>query len=159
MTNRLEDQIQRIVASMDSTDRTARSKTPETTEQETQPEETIHIHYFPDAIVILKEEEQAQVVDSTPLLPQKISFLPHTQSVCFYLLLIVSCLRFRCTALLNPPIATVTIIPKSQTVTLSGTLQLRQSLSTSHHFPITNSSNNRHRPPERKSGNRIHHLL
>ncbi len=75
MTNSLEDELQRFATSMDDQQNSQQQNTLEIHEQETQPEETIHIHYFPDAIVILKEEDQAQVVDSTPILPQKTSFL------------------------------------------------------------------------------------
>jgi VCBS repeat-containing protein len=44
--------------------------------------------------------------------------------VCFSLFLIVTTLAFQLYCIANPPIATITIMPKSQTVTLSGTLQL-----------------------------------
>src|SRR6266480_8162777 len=124
MTNSLEDELQRFAASMDDQQNSQQQNTLEIHEQETQPEETIHIHYFPDAIVILKEEDQAQVVDSTPVIPQKISCIPAYAICGFYFLLILSCIAFQFYCMFNPPIATVTIIPKSQTVTLSGTLQL-----------------------------------
>ena len=68
MTNRLEDEIQRMVVDMDDQHGGQEQDIPETTEQETQPIDTIHIHYFPDAIVILNEQENtAQVVDSAPV--------------------------------------------------------------------------------------------
>ena len=77
MTSSLEDEIQRIVANMDEQHNNQEQEPPETTDQAQKPDETIHIHYFPDAIVILKEDEHtAQVVDSIPVIPQKISFLP-----------------------------------------------------------------------------------
>jgi hypothetical protein len=110
--------------------------------------ETIHIHYFPDAIVILREgEEDTQeenVIDSTvtgtttteghteqtleqeavPLLNGKeqtrLAILTGSLNIC----LILSCLLLQVYLLLNPPTATVTLIPKSQQVTLPGTLQL-----------------------------------
>ncbi len=122
----LEEEVNRIVATMDEQHNGQEQKQPGTSEQETEPEETIHIHYFPDAIVILKEEtpEQAQVVDSTPVTPQKISVMPAYAICLFYLLLIFSALAFQLYCMVNPPIATITIIPRSQQVTLSGTLQL-----------------------------------
>src|SRR6266566_4147250 len=126
MTNKLEDEVRRIVASMDNEEPNDKEqKAPRDTEQEPEPEETIHIHYFPDAIVILKEDEHtAQVVDSAPLTPQKISFIPAYAICAFYLFLILSCIAFQFYMILNPPLATITIIPKSQTVTLNVTLQL-----------------------------------
>jgi hypothetical protein len=111
--------------------------------------ETIHIHYFPDAIVILREgEEGAQetnFIDSTvagttttegnteqkqapeqktePLNGQENTRLA-ILSVSFNSFLILSCLLLQLYMLLNPPTAIVTIMPKSQTVTFTGMLQL-----------------------------------
>ncbi len=132
MTNSLENAARRIVAKMDEQHTGQEQELPGTTEQETHPEETIHIHYFPDAIVILKEEDQAQVVESTPVMPQKTSCLPAYAICCFYLLLIVSTLAFQLSCIFNPPIATGTIVPTSQRVTLSGILQIGRLL-----IPIT----------------------
>ena len=129
MTNRLEDEVQRIVVGMDNEDQNNKEREPpETTEQEPEPDETIHIHYFPDAIVILKEEaetpQQGNVVDST-LAQTKHPPVFIAYAICsFYLFLIFFCIAFQVYEILNPPIATVTIIPKSQQVTLNGTLQL-----------------------------------
>jgi hypothetical protein len=124
MTNRLEDEVQHIVASLDNEQNSQEQEEPETTGQEKEPAETIHIHFFPDAIVIVKEEAETQVVDSTPAIPQKTSLLPAYAVCSLYLLLIVSTLVFQLYWLFNPPIATITIQPKTQTVTLTGTLQL-----------------------------------
>src|SRR6266568_4452924 len=77
MHETLEEEVRRIVANMENEQNEQHQETPEPTEQEQQSIDTIHIHYFPDAIVILKEDENtAQVVDSAPVIPQKISFLP-----------------------------------------------------------------------------------
>jgi hypothetical protein len=119
-----EDGVNRIVVSMNEQQDGKEQDIPETGGHEPQPIDTIHIHYFPDAIVIVKEEADARTVDSTPVLPRKTSLLPAYVICCFYCLLIVSTLAFQVSALLNPPIATVTIVPKSQTVTTTGTLQL-----------------------------------
>jgi VCBS repeat-containing protein len=124
MTYGFEDDIQRIAASMDHQQNSRQQDIPGITEQETQPEETIHIHYFPDAIVILKEEDQLRVVDSTPVLPQKTSMMPAYAFCCFSLLLIVSTLAFQLYCIVNPPAATIAILPKSQTVSMKGTLQV-----------------------------------
>src|SRR6266487_6847208 len=110
----LEEEVNRIVATMDEQHNGQEQKQPGTSEQEAQPEETIHIHYFPDAIVILKEEEHAQVVDSAPFTPQKISVMPAYAICLFYLLLIFSTLAFQLYCIVNPTIATITIIPRSQ---------------------------------------------
>jgi hypothetical protein len=126
MTNKLEEEVRRIVASMDNEEpNDNEQQAPKDTEHEKEPAETIHIHNFPDAIVILKEDaDTAQIVDSVPVIPQKISFLPAYAICVFYLFLILSCIAFQAYEILNPPIATVTIVPKAQTVTLTGTLQL-----------------------------------
>src|SRR6266700_2135617 len=128
MTNRLEDEVRLLVASMHEQQNSQEQEPPEPTDQEQQPEETIHIHYFPDAIVILKEDTESQqeaaTIETTLAKPkQPPQFTVYAVCV-FYLFLILSTLAFQVYLLLNPPVATVTIIPKSQTVTLNGTLQL-----------------------------------
>ncbi len=80
-------------------------------------------------VLIVREREEAaytQVVESIPSpgTPQQDSFLSTYVFVGFSLLLIVSTLAFQFFCLFNPPIATVTIIPKSQTVTMTGIVQL-----------------------------------
>src|SRR6266480_2334475 len=124
MTSSLEDEVTRVVADMDEAQNSQEQQVPGATEQEQEAQETIHIHYFPDAIVILKEEDEAKVIDSTPVIPQKISYIPAYTIFGFYFLIILSCIAFQFYCMFNPPIATITIIPKSQTITLSGTLQL-----------------------------------
>ena len=72
-------------------------------------------------------EDGAQVVESTlapPLLPQQPSLLPACVLCCLYLLLVLSTLVFQLFCLFNPPEATITIIPRSQTVNMTGTVQL-----------------------------------
>ncbi len=112
--------------------------------------ETIHIHYFPDAIVILREgEEDTQeenVIESTvagtTITEGNTEQTPEPEqeaepqrngkgrarlallSVSLNSFLILSCLLLQVYLLLNPPTATVTLMPKSQQVTLIGTLQL-----------------------------------
>lgn len=117
---KIEEQVQKLLVGMD-----------ERSEQEHEPgnpgnEGTEEIQDIYVLIVREREEEgdQAQVVDSTLVLPQKISFLPAYAFCGLYLLLIVSTLAFQRYSIVNPPIATVTIVPKSQTVTLTDTLQL-----------------------------------
>jgi hypothetical protein len=115
--------------------------------------ETIHIHYFPDAIVILREGEEGtqetNVIDSTvagttatehttvsteqtqppereakPLLNEKKSTRHALLTVCFYIFLILSSLLVQPSMPFNSPTVTVTIIAKSQQISLTGTLQL-----------------------------------
>lgn len=109
---------------------------PEMNGEEVQPEETIHIHYFPDAIVIVKEEKGKERVDNavetTLAQPKRPSVLFAYATCVFYLLLVLSCIVFQVYALLNPPFATITIVPKSQTVTYAGRLQLGRLL-----YPLT----------------------
>src|SRR6266581_6509134 len=117
MTSSLEDEVRRVLASMESEKPNEKEQErPGTTERDTQPEETIHIHYFPDAIVILKEGEETpqpeQVVDSA-LVKHKADYMAFIP-VCEFLLLLFSTLAFQFYCIENPPIATVTIIPKSQ---------------------------------------------
>ena len=117
---KIEEQVQELLVGMD-----------ERSEQEHEPgnpgnEGTEEIQDIYVLIVREREGEgdQAQVVDSTLVLPQKISFLPAYAFCGLYLLLIVSTLAFQLYSIVNPPIATVTIVPKSQAVTLTGTFQL-----------------------------------
>src|SRR6266567_7304479 len=136
MTNRLEDEVRHIVASMHEQQNSQEQEPPEPTDQEQQPEETIHIHYFPDAIVILKEgtesQQEAAAIETTLAEPKQPPLFIGYAVCVFYLFLILSTLAFQVYLLLNPPVATVTIIPKSQTVTLNSTLQLGRLLN-----PIT----------------------
>jgi hypothetical protein len=115
--------------------------------------ETIHIHYFPDAIVILREgEEVAQetnVIDTTiagttatehttvsteqtqppeqeakPMLNEKKITRHALLTVSFYLFLILSGLLLQSSMSFTPPTVTITIIAKSQQLSVNGTLQL-----------------------------------
>src|SRR5258708_31450942 len=55
---------------------------------------------------------------------KNLSLFPAYVICLFYLVLVLSTLAFQVYELLNPPIATVTIVPKSQTISLTGTLKL-----------------------------------
>jgi hypothetical protein len=134
MHDTLEDEVKRILASMESEEPNGQEQDiPGTSEQETQPDETIHIHYFPDAIVILKEDKDSPQTDNaveTTLAQAKKPPVFIAYAICvFYLLLILSCIAYQVYEILNPPIATITIVPITQTVTLTGTLQLGRVLS------------------------------
>jgi hypothetical protein len=119
-----KDEIRAIVASMDEQEKT-------NSQDNTQPpKDDIQDVYV--LIVREQEEDQVQVVESTPPIPsqsapvtvQKDSFLSTYIFVCFSLFLILSPLAFQLYCFYNPQVATITIIPKSQFVTLSGTMQL-----------------------------------
>jgi VCBS repeat-containing protein len=132
MTNRLEDEIWRIVESMEHEAHTSQEQDlPGATEQKLAPETNTQTPPDePQDVYVLivrereEEEDHAQVVDSTLVISQKPSLLPAYAFCCCSVLLIVSMLAFQLYCIFNPPTATVTIIPKSQHVTLSGTLQI-----------------------------------
>ncbi len=116
MTNRLDDDIQHYIESMNNQ---------ENQESDTNtPQEGIQDIYVLIVREHEEEEEHPQVVESTPILLQKTSMMPAYAICCFYSLLIISSLAFQLYCIVNPPITTLTIIPKSQQVTLSGTVQL-----------------------------------
>lgn len=125
----LADHMQHVVASMESDEqKNQEEKPPGTSEQEPEPVETIHIHYFPDAIIILKEgEDNSQEntpVETTLATPTNEPYLAPIILSVFFLLVSLFSILLQVSLALNPPIATITIIPKSQHVTLTGTLQL-----------------------------------
>ena len=75
----LEWEINRIRVPLDEQQNGQEQDIPETSERK--PEETIHIHYFPDAIVVLKEEKEPDnpiCFESIPVTPNlgKPSLLP-----------------------------------------------------------------------------------
>lgn len=131
MTNSLEDEMNRMVESMDSQEQE------QDTNAEPPPADEIQDIYVLIVREHEEEEEHPQVVESTPDVPpqpapvttQNDTFLSTYMFLCFYLFLIVSTLAFQLFCLFHPQTATITIIPKSQQVTLSGTLQLGRMLS------------------------------
>jgi len=85
-------------------------------------QETIHVYF-------VREEEAAhkdvRIVESTPpIRPQRKSDLPAYTTILFFLFLIFSCLALQLYLVFNPSTASVTLVPRSQTVTLTGSLQL-----------------------------------
>src|SRR5437764_11985669 len=91
-----------------------------------EPEEIIDVYF-------VKREPEITVVDATP--PQHTQ---HTSSVFtsaivfFCLILPLSSILFQVYLIFHPPIATVTIIPETNQLTLNGTVQLGRLLN-----PIT----------------------
>lgn len=106
---------------------------PENQEQniETPPDGIQDVYVF-----IVREREEAEdatfTVESIPLHSQKTSLLPAYTICGIYIMCILAICAFQVYCLLNPPVATITIIPKIQHVTLSGTMQLGRPLN-----PIT----------------------
>jgi hypothetical protein len=132
MTNHLDNEIRAIVARMDE-----QHDNPHKEQDSQKPPEEIQDVY----VLIVREheevEETAQVVDSTPLVPsqpapdttQHDSSLSTYVFVSCFLFLALSTLMFQCFCMMNPPVATITIIPTAKTVSLNGTLQLGRVLS------------------------------
>src|SRR5260370_7017347 len=108
MTNNLEDKLQRIVAHMDNHESQDNTQTPQ--------EEIQDIYVL---IVREQEADQTQIVESTPVTPQKVSFLPAYAICCFYFLLILSTLVFQLFYIVTPPLPTIPILPQSQHLTPS----------------------------------------
>jgi hypothetical protein len=76
----------------------------------------------------IEEREPVRIIESTPARTHRTSCLPAYMFCGLYMLCILSCIAFQVSVILNPLIATVTIVPKSQTVTLTGTMQLGRQL-------------------------------
>ena len=78
------------------------------------------------------EEDFPQVVESTLVLPRESPLLPAYVLCSSYVLLLVAALVFQLYCVFNPPIATVTLLPRFQHVSMTGTVQLGRMVS-----PIT----------------------
>ena len=121
--NNLDDEIRAIIAGTD-----AQQSEQESVAQASQKE----IHDIYVLIVREQEEEHTQVVDSTPIVStqpapitvQHDSFVSAYLFVCCSLFLIFATLTFQLYCMTSPLVATIIIIPTSQHVTLSGTMQL-----------------------------------
>ncbi len=116
----IEEQVKRLLAEIDEGSEKAQEQLPGT-----EPTDGLQDVYV---LIVRQREEEAssQVVDSTPapVTPQQDSFLSVYVFVCFSLFLIVCTLAFQFYCIANPLTATVTILPKTRQVTLTGTLQL-----------------------------------
>jgi VCBS repeat-containing protein len=122
MTKNLEDEIRAVLVQMDDQEHQ------QETSQQTPPDAIQDVY-----VLIVREhdevaEDQAQVVDSVsvPVTPQltNVSCSPAYTICSLFLMLLCSTLAFQLYLLFNPAIATITIIPKSQQITLTGTVQL-----------------------------------
>src|SRR5258708_39063916 len=116
----LEDDINRVLASMNS-----KGSEEDTGKLNEEKPEEFDIYIEPDRITVVKRPEiQPQIIESAPVTTQKTSLVPAYAICLFYLVLILSTLLFQVYEIVNPPIATISIVPKTKTVTFSGTLQL-----------------------------------
>ena len=151
MTNHLEDEIRALVANMNN------QESQDTTQP---PQNDIQDVYV--LIVREQEEDHTQVVESKPLVPtdpapvtlQHDSFLSAYVFVCCSLFLILSTLVFQLYCIINPLVATITIIPKSQEVTLTGTLQVGRLLNpiTISQSQVTQTTGKRHQDAKAATG-------
>ena len=121
-------EMNRILATMKSS-----GSGGDTGKLENEEPEAFDVYIEPDRITVVKRPEPpVQITEGAPVTTQKTSLFPAYAVCLFYLVLMLSTLLFQVYALLNPPIATITIVPKTNTVTLSGSLQLGRLL-----HPIT----------------------
>jgi hypothetical protein len=127
MNNRLEDEVKQMVVRMEQSENESSQTRPATSTEQIQDVYVLIVREQEDGA-----EDYSQVVDSEPAVPTQPtpvtaaheSFLSAYVFVCCSLVLIAATIAFQLYCIYNPPIATVTIIPKSQTVTLTGTVRL-----------------------------------
>jgi VCBS repeat-containing protein len=130
--NNLEAEIRDVLAKVENEDQQSQDTT-------TEQDQVKDIYVFVVRETEGEEEDQTQVVESelqpaathidsapVPVTPKltKISLLPAYAICSLFLILIFSTIAFQMYCLFNPPIATITIFPTSQTMTLNATLQL-----------------------------------
>ena len=117
MTSNLEQEIREVLAKVDNEDQ--------------QPQDQVKIEDI--YVLIVREtdteaEDQSQIVESEPAKPSVSAKQPFDYVTLGIVLIccipLLASILFQVYLLQNPAIATVTIIPKSQTLTLNGTLQL-----------------------------------
>jgi hypothetical protein len=128
MHETLEEEVQHILATMDGKHTEEETIIPE---KESEPEEIYHVYRVQGGVYILKEEEEdsehTQVIDSVPA-KRSHDYV----TVCIVLMCclpILSSITFQVYLMFNPPTVSVTLMPRSQSVTLSGTLKLGRLLS------------------------------
>ena len=134
---------ERIVASMDNQESQDNPQTPQ---------EEIQDVY----VLIVREREEKitrRLLRAAPIpsyhSARLISF-PRILFVCFSLFLILSTLAVSIYCMVNPPVATITIIPQITDRYTFRHVAAWQSLKSDHHKPITNHTSNRQRPPGRR---------
>jgi len=90
-------------------------------------QETIHVYFVREQAAAQNEVRIRESIP--PGSPQKNPDLPAYAALLFGIFLPLSCLAFQLYLVFNPPTVTVTLVPRSQTVSLSGTLQLGRVMS------------------------------
>src|SRR6266487_5709263 len=123
--------IERFLQSLNSEDNAehdADSPQEEPPQPNTQPgaeediQETIHVYFVREEAALQKD---VRIIESTPPgRPQQNPDLAAYTTLLFAFLLPLSCLAFQLYLVFNPPTVTVILVPRSQAVTLTGTLQL-----------------------------------
>jgi len=111
---KLNDEIERFLQSFNDADRRE-----ETSQQE--PMETIHVYFVREE---QEPEPEPDVVEATLATPQYPSALFTVATVFFCLSLVISSIALQLYFMLHPPVAVVTIVPDTRTVTLTGSLPL-----------------------------------
>ncbi len=118
------EEVNKILANLDEPDNDGQEQS---TPDETPPITEVDVYIESDRITFIpKKPPQERIIDSTPVtpVPQKPSY-PHIYALSLvYVILLLSILTLQLWLLLNPPIATITIYPRSEQITLTGTLQL-----------------------------------
>jgi hypothetical protein len=130
--NNIQEEVNRILESMDNQNEQDDQKpTPPSPPERTEPIEDIYVFIVRETDEAEPDQPEDTEVIETTLVQQKSSLL--LIAVCFFALLLpISSIAFQLYLAFHPFIATITILPKSQQVTLSGTLQLGRLLN-----PIT----------------------
>jgi hypothetical protein len=88
-----------------------------------EPEETYHIYPVPGGMVILKEDPEDQSINATPpqhRLPSSLTYA----AVFFAFMLPLASILFQVHLGLHPPTVTVTLMPRVQTMTVTGTVHM-----------------------------------
>src|SRR6266566_3123862 len=114
MEPQLSSEVEQFLRSLNSTDQE------EGTSQD-EPKETIHVYF-------VREEPEAEpeenIVEAIPVQNRGPSPMFTVAIVSFYIGLLFSSIALQVFLAVNPPVATITIVPRTQIVTLNGTLPL-----------------------------------
>jgi hypothetical protein len=121
------DEVKSILASIDEPDKDSQEQRTPDASDTSQPIQEVDVYIEPDRITFIpKTKPQEHIIESTPAppAPQKPAYL-HIYILSFtYVFLLLSILILQLWLVFHPPIATITLVARSQTVTLTGTLQL-----------------------------------
>ncbi len=123
-TSKYVEEVQKLLATIDEPEKNDQEQQPPDTSQ---PLQEIDVYIEEDRITFIpKKPPQEQVIESTPVTPtpQKQSYR-HIYALSFvYIFFLLAILMLQIWLVFHPPIATITLVAKSQTLTLTGTLQL-----------------------------------